>query len=215
MAFGIISEHSLYIVVGGVFWGMQINRYIKNASDCIGHFEAPSSIKKLSEYLSLNVTEKPLVLCVGTDRCIGDVLAPLTGTILQRSNVNFPVYGTLEYPVHALNIYSNLRKIKTKHPQAFVIAVDASLGHENEIGNIIVRKGFLCPGKGVGKNLPTVGDIAIVGIVEAFKSNVALVIHNIRLHFVMSIAEVIADVIMEGLCEKETRRLKSPLHYYL
>lgn len=178
---------------------MQINRYIKNASDCIGHFETPSSVKKLSGYLSANVTGRPLVFCVGTDRCIGDVLAPLTGTILQRANVNFPVYGTLEHPVHALNIYNNLRKIKTKHPQAFVIAVDASLGHKDEIGNIIVRKGFLCPGKGVGKKLPAVGDITIVGIVEAFKSNVAHVIHNIRLHFVMSMAEIIASIIIEGL----------------
>ena len=46
--------------------------------------------KKLSKYLSINITEEPLILCIGTDRCIGDVLAPLTGTILQRLNVNFP-----------------------------------------------------------------------------------------------------------------------------
>lgn len=62
---------------------MQINRYFKDASDCIGHFESPLSIKKLSRYLSLNVTARPLVLCVGTDKCIGDALAPLIGTILQ------------------------------------------------------------------------------------------------------------------------------------
>ena len=51
----------------------------------------------------------------------------------------------------------------------------------------------------MGKNLPAVGDITIVGIVEAFKSNVAHVIHNIRLHFVMSMAEIIASIIIEGL----------------
>ncbi len=178
---------------------MQINRYIKDVSDCVGHFEAPSSIRKLSKYLSLNTMGSPLILCVGTDRCIGDALAPLTGTILHRSNVNFPVYGTLEHPVHALNIHSNLRQIKINHPQAFVIAVDASLGHKNEIGNIVVRKGPLSPGKGVGKKLPCIGDITIVGIVEAYKSDAALVIHNIRLNFVMSMAEVIASIIMEGL----------------
>lgn len=178
---------------------MQINRYFKDASDCIGHFRSALSIKKLSRYLSLNVTARPLVLCVGTDRCIGDALAPLIGTILQRSNVDFPVYGTLEYPIHALNIHNNLGEIKTKHPRALIIAVDASLGRKDEIGNIIVRRGFLSPGKGVGKNLPAIGDITIVGIVEAFKPNVALVIHNIRLHFVMSMAEVIASIIMQGL----------------
>ena len=178
---------------------MQINRYIKDISDCIGHFESPLSIRKLSKYLSLNVMENPLVFCVGTDKCIGDSLAPLTGTILERSNVNFPVYGTLEYPVHALNIYNNLRQIKINHPQAFVIAVDASLGHKNEIGNIIVRRGPLSPGKGGGKKLPAIGDITIVGIVEAYKSDVALVIHNVRLSFVMAMAEAIASVIIGGL----------------
>lgn len=187
-----------------------MHKYIRNASNCMGHFKAPSSIRELSEYLSLNVDKNPLILCVGTDRCIGDALAPLTGTILQELNVDFPVYGTLEHPVHALNISGNLKRIKSKHPGAFIIAVDASLGHKNEVGNIIIRKGPLYPGKGVGKKLPAVGNLTIVGIVEAFKSNVTSIIHNIRLHFVMSLANVIASIIIEGLYENKT--VKDNLH---
>ncbi len=178
---------------------MQIKKYFGDTLGCMGHFENPFSVKRLSRYLSLNVTGNPLILCIGTDKCIGDALAPLTGTILQESDAGFPVYGTLEHPVHALNISSSLKKIKTKHPQAFIIAVDASLGRENKIGNIIIRKGPLKPGKGVGKKLPAVGDITIVGIVEAFRSDISLVIHNIRLHFVMSMAEAIASIITDGL----------------
>ena len=183
---------------------MGINECTEDISNCTGHFQNPSSVKKLSKYLSINITEEPLILCIGTDRCIGDVLAPLTGTILQRLNVNFPVYGTLENPVHALNISNNLKKIKSEHPQAYIIAVDASLGCKNEVGNIIIRKGSLHPGKGVGKKLPAVGDLTIVGIVEAFKSDISLVIHNIRLHFVMSMAEIIASIIIRGLYQNKS-----------
>lgn len=178
---------------------MQIDRYVRIPSNCIGHFQAPSSIRELSKYLSFTVAKEPLVICVGTDRCIGDALAPLTGTFLQDLNVDFPVYGTLENPIHALNISSNLKKIRSKHPNSFIVAVDASLGHKDEVGNIIIRKGPLYPGKGVGKQLPAVGDISVVGIVEDFKSDVAMVIHNIRLHFIMSMAEVIASIITDGL----------------
>lgn len=178
---------------------MQLNKSVKKTSVCIGHFEDPLSVKKLSKHLYMLKIKEPIILCVGTDRCIGDALAPITGSILQNSKLDIPVYGTLENPIHALNISSNLKKIKSKHPQAFIIAVDASLGNKNEVGNIIIRKGPLYPGKGVGKTLPAVGDLAVVGIVEDFKSDVSLVIHNIRLHFVMSMAEVIASVVTDGL----------------
>ncbi len=178
---------------------MQKNKYIRNTSNCIGHFQSPSSIMELSKYLSSNVVGEPLVFCIGTDRCIGDVLAPLTGTILEKLDLSFPIYGTLEYPIHALNISNNLKQIKSKYPKAFIIAIDASLGKKSEVGNIVIRQGCLYPGKGVGKKLPAVGNINIIGIVEDFKSDVASAIHNIRLHFIMSMAEIIASIVVEGL----------------
>lgn len=171
----------------------------RNTSNCISHYTAPSAVKELSEYLWSHITAPPLILCIGTDRCIGDSLGPLTGTILERSNAPFPVYGTLKKPIHALNLSSSLTEIKEIHPDHLMIAVDASLGNEDEIGNIIIRKGPLYPGKGVGKKLPASGDLSIVGIVENASCDVASAIHNIRLHFIMSMAEVIASVIMEGL----------------
>ena len=45
-----------------------MQKQIKNVSNCIGHFRDPSSIKKLSKYLSHNVSKEPLILCIGTDR---------------------------------------------------------------------------------------------------------------------------------------------------
>ena len=180
---------------------IQTSQYHRNTSNCIGHYKAPSAIEELSKYLHNNIRAPLLIFCVGTDRCIGDALGPLTGTILKKLNPSFPIYGTIEDPIHALNISSSLREIKKRHPGYFIVAVDASLGNEDEIGNIIIRKGSLYPGKGVGKKLPAVGDVSIVGIVEDASCDVVSTIHNIRLHFIMSMAEVIASIITDGLVD--------------
>jgi len=181
------------------FLNIKTNKYLKSTSNCIGHYNAPSTIKELSEYLSNNITLSPIMFCVGTDRCIGDALGPLTGTILQKQCLPFPVYGTIENPIHALNIVSSIEEVKNTHPSSFIIAVDASLGNEDEIGNIIIRKSPLFPGKGVGKKLPAIGDISIVGIVEDSNCDISSTIHNIRLSFIMSMAEVIASIVTDGL----------------
>jgi len=184
------------------FLNIITTKYLKSTSNCIGHYTDPSTIIDLSKYLSTNVTSSPLIFCVGTDRCIGDALGPLTGTVLKRKGLSFPVFGTVENPVHALNIISNIKTIKKNYPSSFIIAIDASLGNADEIGNIIIRKSPLFPGKGVGKELPSIGHISIVGIVEDVNCDIASTIHNIRLSFIMSMAEVIATIITNGLAKK-------------
>lgn len=173
--------------------------HINNISYLSYYFKDIKGNKSLSDYLHHNISTSPIILCIGTDRCIGDALGPLTGTLLKKSNINLPIYGTLENPIHALNIYNHLSKIKKKHPEAFIIALDASLGMEESIGNIIIKKGPLYPGKGVGKSLPSVGDLSIVGIVESFQCDIESAIHNVRLNFIMSMAETITSIILNSL----------------
>ncbi|WP_369323971.1 DUF1256 domain-containing protein [Methanosarcina mazei] len=55
------------------------------------------------------------------------------------------------------------------------------------------------PGKGVGKKLPSVGNISIVGIVDSLKNDTNIALHNIRLSFVMEMAEVIVDSLIQSL----------------
>ncbi|MFR3322802.1 MAG: DUF1256 domain-containing protein [Lachnospiraceae bacterium] len=57
----------------------------------------------------------PVILCIGTDRLIGDSLGPLTGSLLQRAHCPLPVYGTLAQPVHALNLADFLAEIRRTH----------------------------------------------------------------------------------------------------
>ena len=68
-------------------------------------------------------------LCIGSDRITGDSLGPLIGYQLSPycSRV-FHVYGTLDDPVHALNLPDRISYIHSRHPEALLVAIDASLG---------------------------------------------------------------------------------------
>lgn len=170
----------------------------------------------------------PVILCIGTDRIIGDSLGPLVGSILKKrctglqnscSTLQHPdhtlnvcgtlhhpalalnVYGTLHHPAHALNLPDINAEIKKKHPNSPVIAVDASLGSYKHIGSVFVRPGSIAPGSGVQKNLPPSGDIAITGIVNEESSHPYLALQTARLSTVADMAERIADCLLEVLLQ--------------
>jgi putative sporulation protein YyaC len=155
-----------------------------------------------SQLLSLLPTESnhPIVIvCIGTDRSTGDSLGPLVGTLLQEKQVSpFHVYGTLEKPIHAVNLEEKLKEIKTMHKNSFIIAVDACLGRLKSVGMITVEKGPLKPGAGVNKQLPPVGDIHITGVVNVSGFMEFFVLQNTRLHLVMNMAQSIVDGIYEA-----------------
>ena len=127
---------------------------------------------------------------------IGDALGPLVGTMLKNSDFKYPVYGTLDNPIHALNIYESIDQIKERHPNSEFLAIDACLGSINNIGNIQIRKGPILPGKGVGKKLPQIGSHSIVGIVDKVDENNRFSFNNVRLNFISELAEAIALAIL-------------------
>jgi putative sporulation protein YyaC len=160
------------------------------------HYTSENASEILSEAIKEKISNQVVIVCIGTDRCIGDALGPLVGTMLQNKNFRFPVYGTLDEPIHAVNLKESMENIKAKHPNGFFIAVDACLGNEDLIGNIHIKRGPIFPGKGVGKRLPSVGQLSIVGIVDKLNKEDCFSIHNIRLSLVMKMAEVIVDSFM-------------------
>lgn len=104
-----------------------------------------------------------VILCIGTDRSTGDSLGPIVGyKLLNRiisdsrrlTEKGITVYGTLDSPVHAINLEHVLSDIERRHDKPFCIAVDASLGTKSHIGYVTVGTGPLRPGLGVNKQLP-------------------------------------------------------------
>lgn len=162
----------------------------------VGHRDK-NAVESLSQAIMGCIREDTIIVCIGTDRCIGDALGPLVGTMLEEKNFRFPVYGTLDNPVHAMNLEESLKKIQACHPNTYIIAIDACLGDENAIGNLHIKKGPVFPGKGVGKKLPGIGHVSIIGIVDKITDD-CFAIHNIRLSLIMKMAQVIADAFINA-----------------
>lgn len=157
----------------------------------------------------LLVRDKQIVILgIGTDRSTGDCLGPLVGYKLLKNYLmkDSFVYGTLENPVHAKNLDDKVSYIKELHNNPFIIAVDASLGKNENIGNLNLINGPLFPGAGVNKNLKPVGDISITGIVNLSGFMEYIVLQNTRLSLVMQMAEVISLSLYMSLKKYSNKR---------
>lgn len=146
-------------------------------------------------------SKNTVIVCIGTDKCIGDCLGPLVGTLLKDSMLPIPVYGSIDSPIHALNIDKELKTISKTHPDAYIIGIDACLGEESAIGEIHIRDFPIRPGKGVGKLLPDVGEVSIVGIIDSNNNADLFFKRSIRLSFVLNIAKVISKGIIHAYYE--------------
>lgn len=131
-------------------------------------------------------------VCIGTDRSCGDSLGPFVGMYLKGLGYK-NVYGTIDNPVHALNLRETLGSIpKSK----IVIAIDASLGDGQDIEKFSLIKGSIKPGAGVGKDLGEVGDYAINGCVNIGGHREYMVLSSTRLSRVMKMAKDITSAIV-------------------
>ena len=129
-----------------------------------------------------------IIVCIRTDRSTGDCLGPLLGYKLKEiENNRIKVFGTLKHPVHALNLDYYLEEIKNEFRNWIIIAVDASVGTADHVGLVTISQGSLAPGAGVGKDISTVGDISITGIVTSSRSPENLM--GVRLSIIMDMVE--------------------------
>ena len=135
-----------------------------------------------------------LALCIGTDRSTGDSLGPLIGYKLkEHEGRQIQIVGTLERPIHAMNLEQSMAMIRIRYPNHVIVAVDASVGSQDHVGCITLGKGALRPGLGVCKDLQAVGDIFITGIVGGYGNYDPLMLQSVRLSMVMKMADYICE----------------------
>ena len=181
----------------------------KLASDGI----ALSAHKLLEEKSALSSVPKnsptalPVVVCVGSDLAIGDSLGPLVGSMLRfkTQGLGAYIYGSLSSPVTAKEVRYIGRYLKRTHADRQIIAVDAAVGEESDVGLIKVNDLPLKPGSGASKDLGKFGDITVMGVVaEKSIGNYAL-LHSTRLRLVYRMAEQISDALASLLWERNTK----------
>ncbi|KOF57041.1 MULTISPECIES: spore protease YyaC [Clostridium] len=161
-------------------------------------YNAPMSYYKISNFLQKYINDNTIIVCIGTDRCIGDCLGPMVGTMLKEKFFPLNVYGTISDPIHALNLDKRLSEIKSKHISSTIIGIDACLGDAENIGEIQIRDYAIHPGKGVGKSLPDVGEVSIIGIVDSCESNELFTNRNIRLNLIFQMSKTITQAILHS-----------------
>jgi putative sporulation protein YyaC len=170
-----------------------------NGMNKSNYLKVRSSIMSL--LINSNKLDKEIiVLCIGTDKCTGDSYAPFVGMFLSSfDNLKgkCKVVGTIENPVHAKNLVSTLENIDQEN--SLIIAVDAGLGELNDIGNVLISKDKIYAGRAIGKNLPSVGDISLMGIVNINSDMAFITLQSTRLNTVFTMAETSAKGIAEAI----------------
>lgn len=161
-------------------------------------YNSLNACSEISKAIRNYLNDETIIVCIGTDKCIGDCLGPLVGSILKDSLFELPVYGTLSNPIHALNIDDKLNEIYKKHPNSPIIGIDACLGCKDSIGEIHIRDYAIHPGKGVGKELPEVGIASIIGIVDNATNSEVFSSYSIRLSLVMDMAKLISNALIDA-----------------
>lgn len=146
-----------------------------------------------------------LFACIGTDRSTGDCVGPLVGTWLQEKG--HTVVGTLNDPLHALNLVERMEWVERNYPNHFVVAIDACLGKYENIGKVLVEEGPLQPGKAVKKNLPPVGNISIKAVVNVSGFMEYTLLQSTRLNVVWDLAKEIAEMCDKTMKYREQQML--------
>ena len=80
------------------------------------HYKSALAYYEIAEGIKDFMKDNTAIVCIGTDKCIGDCLGPLVGTILEENLFPLPIYGTISNPIHALNIDKRLEEINKLHP---------------------------------------------------------------------------------------------------
>ena len=145
-------------------------------------------------------SNKPVIICIGSDLAIGDSLGPLLGTLLQEKlQGKVYIYGTLSMPITAKEVNVTSKIVKLLHPSSKILVVDAGVGDKNDIGLIKIGDYGIKPGLGVNKNLPTIGDASIIGIVAEKQNAMTNIFSFTRLRLIYKMSKVISSGIEKFL----------------
>lgn len=123
---------------------------------------------RMARYLSKMIPQNKeiVVVGIGSPDMTGDILGPLTGLLLRRASDRITIYGTSYNPVDASNINACASHIRENHKDAFILAIDATIG-ERKPGKVIVTNQPIKPAaaRNGEVGLAHIGDVSIMGVV--------------------------------------------------
>lgn len=140
-----------------------------------------------------------VIVCFGTTAISGDSLGPYVGSLLrEKYNVPAFVYGTEEHSVNGKNMSEWLDFIKSVHEGALFVAVDASLGQSDKVGQIVVRTDGVCPAAIKGKKA-RFGDVGILGVVAQSGKDPLMQLMTVSTLYVQDMADKVSNLLSQAL----------------
>ena len=174
-----------------------MNKYVFNSLNLSCVSGITESLKKVYQ------TNKPVIVCIGSDLAIGDSLGPLIGSILQsKLKGSAYVYGTLNSPVTAKESETVAKTIKYLHPNSKILAIDAGVGRGSDVGLIKISDVGIKPGLGVNKTLPIIGDASIIAIVAEKTDALENILNKTRLSLIYKMSNLIVSGIENYLLKQ-------------
>ncbi len=156
----------------------------------------PPDAEKAATELSGKITNA-VYMCIGTEKVFSDSLGPRVGTLLNEKMTKPAfVYGMCERNITAENLLYCYNFIKVLHPNSRIVVVDAAVGTVDQIGKIQICDGGILPGAATNKNLPSVGDVGIVGIVAERGMSDFYTLNSDKVRLVGEVAQFIANALV-------------------
>lgn len=156
------------------------------------HRLAPLFIRNSLHSIIPENTEHIFVLGIGSNSINGDSLGPFVGTLLNNI---FPkhltVIASLQFPLDASNLEQELTRTSLPN-NSFIIVIDSVLGTRSKLNSIVVRKGSLQPGIGLGNQLPSIGDCSVMGVVLENNPSLTSSLFYTNLHLIYTMASNIS-----------------------
>lgn len=154
--------------------------------------------QKLSDAIKSQIqNEQTVYMCIGTEKVFSDSLGPRVGSLLNEK-LQLPafVYGLRDQNITAENLLYSYNFIKALHPNSKIVVIDAAVGTLDQIGKVQICDGGIAPGAATNKNLPSVGDVGIIGIVAEKGMGDFYSLNSNKDRLVASVAQFIADAIL-------------------
>ena len=124
-----------------------------------------------------------IILCVGTNKLVGDCVGPIVGNklarLLKQSN-NIIIYGNMKSTLNSKNARLIINKIFKDYSNPFIITIDAALGQKELINKVIINTGNIQIGNSIGHNISYFSHINIKAVVGEYKQTIEENIYTLK-----------------------------------
>lgn len=149
-----------------------------------------------------------IILCIGTNKIIGDSIGPMVGQVLYKELKydKIIVLGNMIETINFKNAKQLIESIFKEYTKPFIITIDSALGKEDMVNQIVINKGIVKIGKSLGRSICYYSNINIKGVVGVDKKDKyenIKTLQNVDLELITKLSTTIANITKKLIKEIE------------